>query len=125
MATVKKVSSKRSKSKSPPRAASAPARAADTTPKPAAPEKAEKAEKAAKTVKPVKTPKLPKRPKPLRDTFRMPAPEFDGLRTLKTRAKSLGVPAKKSEILRAGLRTLQRMDDEHFAVLLASVQSGP
>lgn len=122
MATVKKVSSKRSKSKSPPRAASAPARAADTAPKPAAPKKAEKA---AKTVKPVKTPKLPKRPKPLRDTFRMPAPEFDGLRTLKTRAKSLGVPAKKSEILRAGLRTLQRMDDEHFAVLLASVQSGP
>ena len=77
----------------------------------------------AKAAKPAQKPARPKAAKLERDTFRMTRDEFDALRKLKSRAKSLGVPARKSEILRAGLRTLHRMDDEHFAVLLAQVQS--
>lgn len=119
MATARKVSSNRKKAVSKAR----PARAA----KPAAPEPPATPRKPEKAAKPAKTktakPAKPAKPaKAQRDTFRMPVAEFDLLRTLKSRAKSLGVPAKKSDILRAGLRTLQRMDDEHYAVLLASVQ---
>lgn len=113
MATAKKVKQKRHEtpaSTAPRKPASAKKPAAAPTPK--APEKA--ASKPARKKPSVKM---------ARDTFRMPATEFDALRKLKARAKSLGVPAKKSEILRAGLRTLVRLDDEHFAVLLAQVQN--
>ena len=112
MATVRKVSSKRGKA--------APAKRA--VKKDAMSVQPDKPVASAKTAK---KPKAPKPSKRVRDTFSMPEAEFEALRKLKTRAKSLGVPARKSEILRAGLRLLQRMDDEHFAVLLASVQSGP
>jgi hypothetical protein len=96
------------------RQAAAPA---EKTAKPAA-----KARKEAGKPKPPAASKKPT-PKLERDSFRMTGAEFDGLRKLKERAKSLGVPAKKSEILRADLRILHRMDDEHFAVLLAQVQA--
>lgn len=52
----------------------------------------------------------------VRDTFRMPRREFDRLRALKQRARALGRPVKKSELLRAGLQLLGAADD---AVLLA------
>lgn len=119
MATAKKASSKRAKA--------APAkrseRKAVPSPAKATAGVADKPEKPAKPTQPAKAAKKPKPPKPVRDSYSMPQAEFDALKKLKGRAKSLGVPAKRSEILRAGMRLLQRMDDEHFAVLLASVQS--
>lgn len=112
MATARKVQQKRNETRTAPaRRKAAPARKA------AAPQKPERQKKSAPGQKKPAAPKLQ------RDTFRMTSAEFDELRKLKTRAKALGVPAKKSEILRAGLRTLHRMDDEHFAVLLAQVQN--
>lgn len=117
MATAKKVQQKRHETASS-RTRTTPAAAKKTTKKAAGKPRKE----TAAASKPA-APKKPVPPKLARDTFRMPDSEFDGLRKLKARAKSLGVPAKKSEILRAGLRTLHRMDDEHFAVLLAQVQA--
>lgn len=116
MATAKKMQQKRHETKTsrPPKTAAASEKIA----KPAA-----KPRKDAAEPKPPAAPKKPAAPKLERDSFRMTRGEFDGLRKLKARARALGVPAKKSEILRAGLRTLHRMDDEHFAVLLAQVQA--
>lgn len=48
----------------------------------------------------------------------MPRREFDRLRALKQRARALGRPAKKSELLRAGLQCLAHADD---AALLAAL----
>jgi hypothetical protein len=120
MATAKKVQQKRHETVS--------SHSRKTTPaaKKPATKSAKAATKAGKETAKPKQPKAPKKPAPpklQRDSFRMTGDEFDGLRKLKERAKSLGVPARKSEILRAGLRTLHRMDDEHFAVLLAQVQA--
>ena len=129
MAAVKKPSSARGKAASTKRVAKTTRAAnASATPVPerhGAPAQASKKAKAAKEARPAKPAKAakPAKPaKPVRDRFVLPAAEFEGLRKLKTRARSLGVPAKKSEVLRAGLRVLHRMDDEQFAALLASVQ---
>ena len=56
----------------------------------------------------------------MRDTFRMPRADFDLLRALKARARALGQPCKKSDLLRAGLHALQRYDD---AQLLQSLRA--
>ena len=119
MATAKKVKQKRHET-----ASSRSRKAAPPARKPAAKaaKPAAKADGDAKPKPPAKA-KKPAAPKLERGTFRMTGAEFEGLRKLKSRARSLGVPARKSEILRAGLRTLQRMDDEHFAVLLAQIQN--
>ena len=120
MATAKKVKQNRHETAAS-RSRKAPPAAKKSTKKAAKP--AAKPGKAAGKTKPPAAPKKHAPPKLQRDSFRMTGDEFEGLRKLKARARSLGVPAKKSEILRAGLRTLHRMDDEHFAVLLAQVQS--
>jgi hypothetical protein len=59
--------------------------------------------------------------KMMRDSFRMPRADFDLLRTLKARARALGRPCKKSDLLRAGLHALDRYDD---AQLLHAVSAG-
>jgi hypothetical protein len=125
MAAAKKNSSVRGKARS--------ARGAAKASRAAKPARPVKPEAKAMPPKPTDSPKAPeapraskpaKTPKPVRDSFTLPAAEFEAMRNLKTRARSLGVRAKKSEILRAGLRLLRRMDDEEFAVLLAAVQGG-
>jgi hypothetical protein len=91
-------------------------------------EKSDAPKTVAKSSKAVAKPTILKSPKAKlpelkRDSFRMPSGEFEALDKLKTRSKSLGVPARKSELLRAGLRALQGMDDHHLSVLLTQVKA--
>ena len=78
---------------------------------PSAP-KADKGDKADKA----------RKPKLVRDSFTIPKSEYTVLEDLKLRAANLGRPAKKSEVLRAGVMALAAMGDAAF---LASVTGVP
>jgi hypothetical protein len=54
----------------------------------------------------------------VRDSFTMPQPDFDLIARLKDRAIKFGRPAKKSEILRAGLKALAALDDASLRAVL-------
>lgn len=56
-----------------------------------------------------------------RDSFTMPKEEYAQISTLKKRLEVVGQPAKKSELLRAGLKLLAAMDDAALKATLASV----
>ena len=84
------------------------AKAAPVAPKPAAAPKPAKVEK-------------PKKPKLVRDSFTIPKAEYTVLDDLKQRAAKLGAPAKKSEVLRAGIKALAQMSDAAFQSALAAV----
>ena len=73
------------------------------------------------TSKPVK-PAKPKKPKLVRDSFTIPKAEYLVLDELKQRSVKLARPAKKSELLRAGIKALAGMAD---AGLLAALQAVP
>jgi hypothetical protein len=65
--------------------------------------------------------------KPVRDSFTMPQPDFDLIGVLKERAIAFKRPAKKSELLRAGLHALAAMSDAklHASLdALAPIKSG-
>ena len=62
-----------------------------------------------------------KKPKLVRDSFTIPKTEFAVLQTLKQRAAGNGATAKKSEILRAGIKALAGMNDAAFAAALGAV----
>lgn len=121
MATAKKTSARKPAAKAP---------AAKPAPAAAAPAKAAKAAKSAKAAKPAKAEKAPKadkadkprKPKLVRDSFTIPKDEYAVLDALKQRAARLGRPAKKSEVLRAGVQALAAMPDSAF---LASVGAVP
>ena len=90
------------------------------------PVKAPAAKTAATPAKPAKpaaaaAPKAPKKPKLVRDSFTIPKPEYLVIDALKERATKLGQAAKKSEVLRAGIKALAAMDDTAFAAALAAV----
>jgi len=68
--------------------------------------------------KPVKA----KKPKLVRDSFTIPKLEYSVLDDLKQRAGQLNSPAKKSELLRAGIKALAAMSD---AALLLALQAVP
>ena len=70
----------------------------------------------AKTAK-EKTPKL----KMERDSFTMPKTEYAQFHVLKDRLNKLGQPAKKSELLRAGIMQLAAMTDNALKAALAKV----
>jgi hypothetical protein len=72
---------------------------------------------AAKVVKTEK----PKKPKLVRDSFTIPKAEYTVLDDLKARAAKLARPAKKSELLRAGIKALAAMSDGAFLSALQSV----
>lgn len=76
---------------------------------------------APKAAKPAKADK-PRKPKLVRDSFTIPKLEYAVIDALKERAARLGRPAKKSEVLRAGVMALQAMSDTAF---LACVQGVP
>lgn len=63
----------------------------------------------------------PHKVKVLRDSFTMPKTEFAVLQALKQRATDGGRPAKKSEVLRAGVLALAEMGDAAFLAAMASV----
>ncbi len=65
--------------------------------------------------------------KPVRDSFTMPQPDFALIAELKERAIGFRRPAKKSELLRAGLHALMALDDAALRNALdglAPVKSG-
>ncbi|MEK9940508.1 MAG: hypothetical protein VW548_06050 [Methylotenera sp.] len=109
-----------------PTATTKPATATKTTltkaslTKKAAPKKAEpKKEVKVKAAKPVKekTPKL----KMERDSFTMPKTVYAQFHVLKERLNKLGQPAKKSELLRAGIMQLSAMTDAALKAAMSKV----
>jgi hypothetical protein len=97
-----------------PAAKRAPKAAAKPTPAKAAPPAAP-AKDAAKDTK-------PKKPKLVRDSFTIPKDEYAAIEALKLRTGTLGAAAKKSELLRAGLKLLAGLPD---AGLLQALQAVP
>ncbi len=106
-AAVKPVAVKRAAAKS---ALAKPAQSVKTT-------------QATKTVKakPALKVEKAKKPKLMRDSFTIPKPEYAVLEELKQRAAKLGAPAKKSEILRAGIKALAALSETAFKTALAAV----
>lgn len=78
--------------------------------------------KPAVKVAPAKPAKL-KKPKMVRDSFTFPKAEYAVLDGLKMRAAKLGSPAKKTELLRAGIKAIAAMQDAAFVATLKSVPS--
>ena len=78
---------------------------------------------AAKPVaaKPTKVEAKSKKPKLVRDSFTIPKDEYAGIDTLKERSVALGRPAKKSELLRAGLMALLAMSPNALHAALEAV----
>jgi hypothetical protein len=69
------------------------------------------------------TKKLPKlRPQLVRDSFAMPEADFAVIATLKARALGARRAAKKSELLRAGLRTLAELDAKALVAALDKLE---
>jgi hypothetical protein len=83
-------------------------------------DKVDKADKVEKATKPPKPPKL--RPRLVRDGFTMPEADFSLIGTLKARALAAAHPAKKSELLRAGLQALSAMDTPALVAALARLE---
>ena len=89
-------------------------------PKRPAPKAAAPAKAPTVVNKPVKLEKV-KKPKLIRDSFTIPKPEYVVLDVLKERAGKLSRAAKKSELLRAGIKALAAMPDAAFLAALAAV----
>ncbi|MDP2882916.1 MAG: hypothetical protein Q8N89_15220 [Azonexus sp.] len=79
--------------------------------------KAEKAEKVAKVKK-----QAPKPPKLVRDSFTIPETDYALFATLKQRALVAGVEVKKSEILRAAVVVLAKLDDAELVKAIGLVE---
>ena len=88
--------------------------------KPAPAAKRPAAKKAAPPPAPLPVEK-PVKLKLVRDSFTIPADEYDVIGALKRRSALLGSPAKKSEVLRAGVKALAAMDDAQLGAALAAV----
>lgn len=63
------------------------------------------------------------KPKLVRDSFTIPKDEYQVLADLKARMTKLMQPAKKSELLRAGLKALASMSDAAIKKALLDVPS--
>ncbi len=63
----------------------------------------------------------PEKVKMERDSFTMPKDEYAQLSLLKARLTAMGQPAKKSELLRAGVKLLVAMSDNTLKTTLAKV----
>ena len=104
------VATKKPSSRSANQTASAPTKKAAAQPK----------VKAATKVQPVAETKL-KKPKLIRDSFTFPKDEYQAIAGLKQKALGLKHSAKKSEILRAGLKLLSSLNDKAFLAALTNV----
>lgn len=74
----------------------------------------------ARPLKVAKSEKV-KKSKQVRDSFTLPKAEYAVLEALKLRAAMAGSPAKKSELLRAGITALATMGDGAFSAALRAV----
>jgi hypothetical protein len=72
---------------------------------------------AKKDVKKIKPGKI----KMERDSFTMPKEEYAQITMMKARLTALGQPAKKSELLRAGIKLLAAMSDNTLKTTLAKI----
>ncbi|MDP3699608.1 MAG: hypothetical protein Q8R72_01735 [Hylemonella sp.] len=92
-----------------------------TTTRKATPRKAATGKTAVKadTAKPVKI----KKPKLVRDSFTIPKDEYEALAELKQRCAKIGHPAKKSELMRAGIQALVALSDKGLVAALGKVPS--
>jgi hypothetical protein len=62
-----------------------------------------------------------KKPKLVRDSFTIPKNEYSNIESLKQKSALLGCPAKKSELLRAGIQLLTTLSDAQFRKALAQI----
>lgn len=104
-------------------AAPAKPKASPSAVKAVAAAEAKKEAKPAKAKKPAEVEAKPKKAKLVRDSFTIPKDEFDVLVELKQRAQKLTHTAKKSEILRAGVRLLASQGNAAFLAALTAVPS--
>ncbi|MGB0133516.1 hypothetical protein [Dokdonella sp.] len=81
--------------------------------------KVEKKPKSKAASAPAEAPKL--RVKLVRDSFTMPREDFERIARLKARAIEFKRPAKKSELLRAGLQALEKMDGPSLHAALTAL----
>lgn len=84
---------------------------------------AQPAAKAGKKPAPPAKPGKVKKPKLVRDSFTIPKDEYAALAELKQRCAKLTQPAKKSELLRAGIKALAGMSDKSLLTALKAVPS--
>jgi hypothetical protein len=80
--------------------------------------------KAKPTAKPATKPAAEaktKKPKLVRDSFTFPKEEYQAIAALKQKALGLKHSAKKSEILRAGIKLLSSLNDKAFLAALSNV----
>lgn len=75
---------------------------------------------ATKPVASAKTPK-PKKVKLIRDSFTMPSFDYDLIAALKLKALGSKTVLKKSELLRAGLHALAKLDTKQLVALVATL----
>lgn len=121
-ATKKTVTAKPAVKKTP--AAKTKAPAAAPTVKPAAkPAKTSPVAKAAAPVAPAPKADKPRKLKMVRDSLSMPKDEYEVIALLKLRAGKLGHAAKKTEILRAGLKAVAALPNAAFLAALQAVPS--
>lgn len=104
----------------------APAPAAKTLAKPVKKAPAAAKEKVAEAPKPEKAPKVKKqaskKPKLVRDSFTIPETDYALFAALKQRALTAGVEVKKSEILRAAVLVLAKLDDAELVKAIGLVE---
>ena len=104
-----------------PAPAPAPVEVKTTAPKSAANKSAANKSAANKSAASPAKPLKDKKVKVVRDSFTIPKSELLQIGESKKRALALGVEIKKSELIRAGLQALTRMNDVAFKKALASV----
>ena len=78
----------------------------------------EKSAAATVTKKPKKAPKV----KIVRDSFTMPQSEYQKIAAIKETCLKAGLPVKKSEVLRAGLKALVEMNAAQLKRSLAGLE---
>lgn len=100
----------------------APAVAPKSAPAKKAVAKAPATKPAAAPAKPAKAEK-PKKLKLVRDSLSIPKEEYEVIAVLKLRAGKLGHAAKKTEIIRAGIKAIAALSDQALLKALKSVPS--
>jgi hypothetical protein len=66
----------------------------------------------------------PKKVKKVRDSFSMPEADYANLAVLKQKCIDAGVPVKKSDLLRAGLLSLNKLSNASLVAVVKKLQAG-